>query len=342
MTVRWGILGPGRISRAFRTGLAGLEGATAVAVASRVTARARAFADEFGVPRAYGSYADLLADPAVDAVYIGLPNGMHPEWSIAAARAGKHVLCEKPLAATEADAEAMFGAAREAGVWLMEAFMYRFHPRTRRLAELVADGAVGPVRAVQGSMGFTVGETANTRLSAELAGGAALDVGCYPVSLARMVIGARPAHVFAAARWADAGVDAALAGSLDYPGGELGQVYGSMFAADHQTAVVIGSEGMIQVPVPFGPPPDGPTRLVITRGDSRVEETFGPVDQYRLEAKAFGRLIAAGHDVAGLPEMPLVESLDNAATIEALLHSARDGRRVSLQGAVAGRATMPG
>ncbi len=342
MTLRWGILGPGRISRAFLTGLADADGATAVAVASRDAGRARAFADEFRVPWAYGSYADLLGDPDVDAVYIGLPNGLHPEWSVAAARAGKHVLCEKPLAASEADAEAMFEAARVAGVWLMEAFMYRFHPRTLRLAELVADGAVGPVRVMQGSFGFTVGETANTRLSAELAGGAALDVGCYPVSLARMVIGARPAHVFAAARWADTGVDAALAGSLDYPGGELGQVYGSMFAEDHQTAVVIGSEGMIEIPTPFAPPQDRPARLVIGRAGSRVEETFDPVDQYRLEAEGFDRLIAAGHDVTGLPEMPLAESLDNAATIEALLRSARDGRRVSLQGAVPGRATMPG
>ena len=145
--MRWGILGPGRISRAFLTGLAGSGSERAVAVGSRDRTRAEAIARDFGVGTAYGSYGELLADDEVEAVYIGTPNSVHAEWSIAAARAGKHVLCEKPLGVDRAEAEAMFAAARESGVWLMEAFMYRFHPRTLRLAELVADGAVGAADA---------------------------------------------------------------------------------------------------------------------------------------------------------------------------------------------------
>ena len=185
--MRWGILGPGRIARAFLTGLAGS-------------------ATETGVPRAYGSYEELLADAEVDAVYVVLPNSLHAEWSKAAARVGKHVLCEKPLGRAAAEVEAMFETARAHGVWLMEAFMYRFHPRTLALAELVARGDIGEVRLLRSSFGFTVTDTANVRLSAELAGGALMDVGCYAVNAARMLAG-RPSRVSAVARWTPDGVD---------------------------------------------------------------------------------------------------------------------------------------
>ena len=167
--------------------------------------RARAVADDFDVPRAYGSYPDLLADDdGARRCTSALPNSLHAQWSDAAARAGKHVLCEKPLGRSAAEAEAMFEVARECGVWLMEAFMYRFHPRTLALAELVARGDVGEPRLVRASFGFTVTDAANVRLSAELAGGALMDVGCYPVNAARMLAGP-VAGVAAAARWADSG-----------------------------------------------------------------------------------------------------------------------------------------
>src|SRR3954468_13828578 len=154
--MRWGILGPGRIARSFLTGLAGSATERAVAVGSRDLGRARAVAADFGVPRAYGSYEELLADDEVEAVYVALPNSLHAQWSDAAARAGRHVLCEKPLGRSAAEAEAMFGVARDCGVWLMEAFMYRFHPRTLALAGMVARGDLGEPRLVRASFGFTV------------------------------------------------------------------------------------------------------------------------------------------------------------------------------------------
>lgn len=329
--MRWGILGPGKISRSFLTGLAGSATETAVAVGSRDLGRAKAVADEFGVPRAHGSYEELLADDTVEAVYIGLPNALHAQWSVAAAAAGKHVLCEKPLGATAAEAEEMFGAAREHGVWLMEAFMYRFHPRTLALQALVAAGEIGEVRLVRGSFGFTITDTANVRLSADLAGGALMDVGCYPVNAARMLAG-RPAAVAAVARWAGTGVDETLAGTLDHAGGAVTQLSCSLATAHHNVLQVIGSDGLVEVPNAFTAPKDQPSVLRVTRGNrfgETEERSFPPTDQYTAEAEGFAACVAAGHE-ADLPQMPLVESLDNAATIEALFTAARESRTVAL------------
>jgi D-xylose 1-dehydrogenase (NADP+, D-xylono-1,5-lactone-forming) len=314
--MRWGIVGPGKISRKFLTGLAGSSTQTAVAVGSRDLARAEAVAREFGVARAYGSYEQLLADDAVDAVYIGTPNGAHAQWATAAARAGKHVLCEKPLGRDAAEAEAMSTVARECGVWLMEAFMYRFHPRTLRLQELVAAGDIGAPALVRASFGFPIADEGNVRLSADLAGGALMDVGCYPVNAARMLAG--PVRgVTATARWED--VDVVLAGTLDHVDGALSVVSCGLRTGRHNDLQVVGEQGTIDVPDAFTPPADRPSVLRI---DGTHEETFAPVDQYTAEAEGFAALVAAGHD-ADLPQMPLTESLDNAATIDALLAAAR-------------------
>jgi predicted dehydrogenase len=318
--MRWGILGPGRISRSFLTGLAGSATEHAVAVGSRELNRAESAAQHFEVARAYGSYEQLLADDQVEAVYVGTPNSVHAEWSIAAARAGKHVLCEKPLGVDRVQAETMFAAARENGVWLMEAFMYRFHPRTLRLAQLVADGAVGAPALIRGSFGFGLTDPGNVRLSADLAGGALMDVGCYPVNAARMLAGPVRAAT-GSARWE--GVDVTLAGVLDHEGGALSLISCSLLSGRHNVLQVIGSEGVIDVPTAFTPPKDKPSALYVTRGtDDPQELTFRPVDQYTAEAEGFAALVEAGPD-ADLPQMPLVESLDNATTIEHLLAAAR-------------------
>jgi predicted dehydrogenase len=319
--MRWGILGPGRISRAFLTGLAGSATERAVAVGSRELARAETVAQHFEVSRAYGSYEQLLADDDVEAVYVATPNSAHAQWAIAAAEAGRHVLCEKPLGVSRAEAESMFAAAREHDVWLMEAFMYRFHPRTLRLAELVAAGEIGTPTLVRASFGFAVTDTANVRLDAQLAGGALMDVGCYPVNAARMLAG--PVTSAAArARWQD--VDVTLAGVCDHAGGALSLVSGSLVSGRHNVLQVVGSDGVIDLPEAFTPPRDRPSTLLITRGMDTEEQTFAPTDQYTAEAEGFAALVAAGHDdAATLPQMPLVESLDNATTIEQLLASAR-------------------
>ncbi|HVE29412.1 MAG TPA: Gfo/Idh/MocA family oxidoreductase [Mycobacteriales bacterium] len=319
--MRWGILGPCRISRSFLAGLAGSATEHAVAIGSRALDRAEATARQFGVSRAYGSYEQLLADREIEAVYVGTPNGAHAQWAIAAAQAGRHVLCEKPLGVSRAEVETMFAAAREHGVWLMEAFMYRFHPRTLRLAEIVAAGEIGAPTLVRASFGFAVTDPANVRLSAELAGGALMDVGCYPVNAARMIAGPVRAAT-ATARWQD--VDVTLAGVLDHTGGALSLVSCSLVSGRHNELEVVGSEGVIIVPDAFTPPKDRPSTMVITRGTETEEQTFAPVDQYTLEAEGFAALVAAGHEAAaGLPQMPLVESLDNAATIDTLLATAR-------------------
>jgi len=319
--MRWGILGPGRISRAFLTGLAGSATERAVAVGSRALNRASAVAGHFEVPRAYGSYEQLLADDDVEAVYVGTPNSVHAEWSIAAARAGKHVLCEKPLGVSRAEAETMFAAAREHGVWLMEAFMYRFHPRTRRLAEIVAAGEIGTPTLIRASFGFAVVDPANVRLSAELAGGALMDVGCYPVNAARMLAGPVRAAT-ATARWQD--VDVTLAGVLDHTGGALSLVSCSLVSGRHNELEVVGSDGVITVPDAFTPSRDRSSTMVVTRGTDTEQQTFAPVDQYTLEAEGFAALVAAGPEAAAtLPQMPLVESLDNATSIDTLLATAR-------------------
>jgi predicted dehydrogenase len=327
--VRWGILGPGRISVAFLTGLAGSAEQAAVAVGSRSAQRAKPVAQRFGLPRWYGSYAELVADPELDAVYIGLPNSLHAEWTVAAARAGKHVLCEKPLGRSRTEAESLFRAAEEHGVRLMEAFMYRFHPRTLALGELLADGAIGEVRLIRASFGFTVQDDSDVRLSPELAGGALMDVGCYCVNLARLAVGSPPARVSAVARWAPAGVDETLAGTLDYSTGAVAQIACSLASSHHHRADIVGTDGVIELPAAFTPLRDRPAELVLRRGARGGENEvlrFDPVDQYRLEAEGFARLVAAGPGNHGLPEMRPDESLDNAATIDALLRSARLGQ----------------
>jgi len=329
MSLSWGIIGMGRIARTFVNALAPSSEAHVVALASRDREHAERIASELGIARGYGSYAELLADPAVDAVYIGLPNSLHAEWTIKAAQAGKHILCEKPLGVSRAEAESMFDVAREHGVWLMEAFMYRFHPQTLKVKELIDAGAIGRVRLIQAAFGFTVTDTANVRLSTQLAGGALMDVGCYCVNFARLITGNAPEGVAAAVRWADSGVDAMLVGTLEYPDGIMAQIECSLFSSHHQTARVIGSAGIIDLEQAFTPPFDQPSYIRLQRG-ARSDESetieIPPVNHYRLEAEAFGRLIQAGHGGHDLPEMPLDETLDNMATIDALLKSARTAR----------------
>ena len=339
--LRWGVLGPGRISRSFLDGVAGATEGRAVAVGSRDGDRARAVADKFGVPRSYGSYQAVLADPEVDAVYIGLPNGLHGEWSIAAAKAGKHVLCEKPLASDTTEALAMAAAAEEHGVGLVEAFMYRFHPRTIRLAEMIRHGAIGEVRAVSASFGFVLDDSTDVRLDAGLAGGALMDVGSYCVNVSRLIAGVAPTRVSAFARWAPSGVDLQLVGDIEYPNGVFAQI-SCDFGGHHNHSVrVVGTEGVIDVPESFVPPRDEPATLLLFRDGQTgnpEEIAFRPVNQYTAEADGFARLVENGGGAGGAGEagMPLAETVQNMATIDALLRSARDGHPELVRHAPAG------
>ncbi|NJM08497.1 Gfo/Idh/MocA family oxidoreductase, partial [Candidatus Gracilibacteria bacterium] len=243
--------------------------------------------------------------------------------------AGKHVLCEKPLATSEAEAISMFETAREHGVWLMEAFMYRFHPQTRLVQRLLSEGVVGTRQLIRASFGFAVSDPANVRLSADLAGGALMDVGCYCVNAARWAAGVRPVRVNAAARWAASGVDETLAATIEYPNGTIAQIACSLAVSRHHYLQIAGSNGLIELDQPFTLLPDRASAIRIQRGTTDQHNEMlhvDSVDHFRLEAEGFAALIAAGHqDDGNLPSMPLVETLDNAATITALLASARSG-----------------
>ena len=213
--VRWGVLSTANIGRAaVNPAIQASRNGELVAVASRDGGRAREFAEKWGIPEHHGSYAALLVDEEIDAVYNPLPNSLHLEWTVRAAEAGKHVLCEKPLALDERECREMAAAARSNGVLLLEAFMYRFHPRTERVVDMVRDGAIGQLKAIRSAFTFRLRSAENIRLDPDLGGGALMDVGCYCVNVSRPLAGGEPLAVQATARWANSGVDEQLMGTL--------------------------------------------------------------------------------------------------------------------------------
>ncbi|MFH1068887.1 MAG: Gfo/Idh/MocA family oxidoreductase, partial [Candidatus Glassbacteria bacterium] len=256
----WGIIAAGKIARKFSRGVQHSLTGRLAAVAARDLERAHGFAREFDIPAAYGSYQELIEDPAVEAVYVATPHPLHAEWAIAAARAGKHVLCEKPLAMNRAQAERVVAAARENDVFLMEAFMYRCHPQTARLVELVASGRIGEVRAIRATFSYLgTYDLASLKLDKKLGGGGILDVGCYPVSLCRLVAGVAQGKAFAepenvqgvAFIGRESGVDEYAAATLTFPGGIIAQcACGVQLQMDNQV-LIFGTRGRIEVAMPW-------------------------------------------------------------------------------------------
>ena len=321
---RWGILGTGRIAGVLAEAIRQSDYCELAAVGSRDGARAAAFAAEQGAARSYGSYDELLADAEVQFVYNSLPNSLHHEWTIKAAEAGKHILCEKPLAVTIAEAEAMFAAAEAGGVLLMEAFMYRCHPQTARLRALVADGEIGELRLIHSTFSFSVTDAANIRLSAPLAGGGLMDVGCYCLNFSRTMAGAEPASAFAVARFGqDTGVDEHLAGTLAFPGGAIAQFDVGVKSAGRACAEIVGSEGRILVPNPWKPAEQS---VITIEGKHPRELQFDAKSSYVLEVDHFAQCVTAGAQ----PEVSKADSIANTAAICAVLQSAREGRPVAL------------
>ncbi|WP_328618072.1 Gfo/Idh/MocA family oxidoreductase [Amycolatopsis sp. NBC_00355] len=256
--LRWGLLAAGTIAAEFAAGVDESRHGTLTAVAARSADRACEFATRFEIPKAYSSYEDLLADPEIDAVYVSTPHPMHKEWAIAAAEAGKHVLCEKPLTVTAADAEVVIAAARKQDVFLMEAFMYRLHPQTRRLAELISCGAIGDVRAVDVTFSYATDDGEAARLGdLALGGGGILDVGCYCTSLARLVAQAalgvdvvEPDEVTGMAKLSASGVDEYATGLLRLPGDILARLSCGFRLAQEDAIHVYGTRGQLHVPRP--------------------------------------------------------------------------------------------
>jgi predicted dehydrogenase len=326
--LRWGVLSTANIG--LEKWIPGVRRAPGqrgevVAIASRDGESARRAAARLDIPRAHASYEALLADPDVDALYIPLPNHLHLEWALAAIRAGKHVLCEKPLALTSADAATMVGAAADAGVLLMEAFMYRLHPSWLAVRDLVASGRIGRLESVQSWFSYYNDDPANIRNIRSAGGGALMDIGCYSINLSRMLFGAEPIRVGGTVRRDGAdGVDILTSGSLEFDGGGLATFTCSIRSETDQRVHVYGSEGRISVEIPFNIPPDRPTHVFLTQGGDppvapHVERlTFDTADPYGVEADAFA---AAVLDGAPLP-IPADDAVANMRVIERVLEAA--------------------
>jgi predicted dehydrogenase/aryl-alcohol dehydrogenase-like predicted oxidoreductase len=320
--VGWGIVAPGGIARRFASQLPASRTGRLVAVGSRDLQRAQAFAGEFGGQRAYGSYAAVLEDDEVDAVYIATPHPWHVDWTVRAAEAGKHVLCEKPLAVNWAHAMAAQAAAKRHDVFLMEAYMYRCHPQTALLADLVKSGTIGTVHQIQSSFAFAAQpDPASRLLDPALGGGGILDVGGYPVSAARLVAGAAigqpfadPVEVTGTGWLGETGVDEWTVATLRFAGGLTAQVACGVRLAAENVIRVYGSEGFLEVPNPWLPAPDQPSVIRVHRvGEPPREVEVPAAAQYALEADAVGDHLADRQ----APQMSWDDSLGNAAAQDA-------------------------
>lgn len=323
--LRWGVISTANIGRAaVNPAIQASMNGELVAVASRDATRAEAFAEKWGIPRHYGSYEALLEDEDIDAVYNPLPNSLHREWTIRATEAEKHVLCEKPLAVGAAECLEMADAARAHGVKLMEAFMYRFHPRTERVLQMVREGAVGDPRMIHSAFTFRLTKPDNIRLDPALGGGSLMDVGCYCVNISRTVAGAEPMEVQATARWAASGVDEQMAGTLRFGSGLLAQFDCALTMERREVYEIAGTDGYLAVAAAFLPG-TGDVEIVERRGrGEEIRHVVGGADEYRSMVEHFAD--------AALHDRPLRYAAEEAAAnmrvIEALYQSARGGGQV--------------
>jgi predicted dehydrogenase len=320
--VRWGVIGCADI--AVRKVIPALQASTSgdvLAVASRGDERARSTAARLGIPRAYGSYDALLADPEVEAVYIPLPNHLHREWTVRAAEAGKHVLCEKPLALSADEARQMIDACAAGGVLLMEAFMYRLHPMWRRVRTLVDDGTIGELLAIQSFFSYRNVDPTNIRNVAAFGGGAVMDIGCYPINVARWMFGAEPDDVAATVRRdPDFGTVVLTSAVLDFDGRQASFTCSTQIE-DHQRVDLVGTAGRLVVEIPFNIPPDRPTRILrIAGGDPPVAPAIevievSPADPYGVQGDAFASAIREGTPVP----IPPSDAVGTLTVIERIL-----------------------
>ena len=315
-TLNWGIIGAGGIAGTFAENLEHSESGVKYAVGSRRLAKAETFAGQHGFVKAYGSYADLLADEAVDAVYVATPHPQHREPVLAAAAAGKHILCEKPMGVTPQECTEMIAAADKAGVVLLEAFMYRTHPQIQRLNELVSGDAIGSLRTVRSSFCYGLGDDYNVRIDRDLRGGGLYDVGCYCINFSRMIAGEEPDDI--AAVWtlgADTGVDETLAASLHFPNGLVALFDVGIRGAGKGEAELLGTEGTILVPEPWKPAADHAE--IIVRRQGQPDEIVA-VEQgghiYALEADHLAAVVAGEAE----PLIPADNAIGNAAVLDAL------------------------
>ena len=327
--VRWGVLGAASIAlRRVIPAMQKSDRSEIVAIASRDRSNAEEAARKFGIPRAYGSYEELLADPEVEAIYNPLPNNLHVAWSIGAAQAGKHVLCEKPLSMNAAEARSLIEARDRAGVKIGEAFMVRTHPRWLRTRELARSGRIGELRLISGLFSYFNRDPTNVRNSREYGGGALLDLGCYPVTLSRFLFGHEPVRVMGSLeRDPEMGTDRLTSAILEFPAGQSVFTCSTQLAY-HQRMILLGTKGRIELDRPINPPTDEPSRILIDdnpsdpTGSGVTIESIPACDQFTIQGDLFSRAIREGGEVP----VPLEDSVLNMAVIDAIFRSAESGK----------------
>jgi predicted dehydrogenase len=322
--IRWGVLSTANIGlKKVLPGMQKGEFTSVDAIASRDLAKARAAAEILGIPRAYGSYEELLADPDIDAIYNPLPNNMHVPWTIKAAEAGKHVLCEKPISLTAAEAESLLAVQARTGVKIGEAFMVDCHPQWIRLRELLSEGRIGELRAISGVFSYYNVNPANIRNKVDVGGGALMDIGCYMVHASRFAFRQEPTRVVSLIdRDPEMKTDRLTSAILDFPGGQSVFTCSTQLAP-YQRIHFLGAKGRIELEIPVNVAPDRPTRLLIDSGADLfgggiTVETFPICDQYTLQGDAFAKAILENTEVP----VPVEDSIRNMAVIEAIFRSA--------------------
>jgi predicted dehydrogenase len=327
--IRWGVLGcAGIAAKAVIPAIQSSRLGRVTAIASRDLDKAKTMAARFGIPKAHGSYEDLLADPEIDAIYNPLPNHLHVPLTIGALEHGKSVLCEKPIALDAAQAMEIAAAQKAAGLPVAEAFMVRHHPQWKTAQVLVAEGRLGEVRAIQTIFSYYLDDPRNVRNQADIGGGGLFDVGCYAVNTARFLFGAEPLRAIALIERDPAfGTDRLTSGLLAFPEGRQLTFTCSTQLALTQKVTVLGTRARLEIPIPFNAPADAPTRLVLDdgrdlAGGGREEIAIAPVDQYREQADAFAEAVLTGKPL----ETGLDDAVANMKAIDALFRSAVSGR----------------
>jgi predicted dehydrogenase len=325
--VRWGVLstagiGVKKVVPAMQKG----EWIDVAAIASRDLHKAQEVARTLGIAKAYGSYEELLADPQIEAVYNPLPNQLHVPWSIKAAEAGKHVLCEKPISMTVAEARSLLAVQQRTGVIIGEAFMVRTHPQWLRTRELIASGRIGSLRSIQGFFSYFNTDPKNIRNIAECGGGGLMDIGCYPINTSRFLFGEEPLRVSATLeKDPNFRVDCLTSAILEFPSGQATFTCSTQLVP-HQRMQVLGTKGRIEIEIPFNAPNDRPCRIFIDDGRDLMGggitvETFPVCDQYTIQGDVFSKAVREGGEVP----VPLTDAIKNMAVIEAVFRSAASG-----------------
>lgn len=322
--LHWGLLSTARINRALIPPLRASKRNQLVAVASRSQDSAEKYAREWKIPRAHRSYEALLADPEIDVIYNPLPNHLHAEWTIRAVEAGKHVLCEKPLALRVADVDAIQEAARKHGRIVMEGFMYRHHPQTLQVQELMKSGALGSLKLIRGSFSFVLSREGDVRLKPEMGGGSIWDIGCYPISYARMVVGENPLEVVGWQVTGPTGIDETFVGQMRFADDILAQFDSSFVIPFHTFMEIVGSEGTLHVPHPFRPATG--EKIFLRRGDKTETIKVPGQELYIGEVENMADAILLGHE----PRVSLIDSRANVAVLSSFVESARTGKAVQL------------